>query len=138
MGNDVDHLTPLKRSELMSKVKKKDTLPEMRVRSALHKMGVRYRLNLKGLPGSPDIVMRSRGRVIFVHGCFWHRHDCRKSALPKTNIDFWRTKFQRNVERDQRNVAELTSMGWAVDVIWQCEAVQPDLLATRLIEIIGR
>lgn len=122
----------------MSKVKKKDTLPEMRVRSALHKMGVRYRLNLKGLPGSPDIVMRSRGRVIFVHGCFWHRHDCRKSALPKTNIDFWRTKFQRNVERDQRNVAELTSMGWAVDVIWQCEAVQPDLLATRLIEIIGR
>ncbi|MBD9651979.1 DNA mismatch endonuclease Vsr [Ensifer sp. ENS09] len=134
----MDHLTPLKRSELMSKVKKKDTLPEMRVRSALHKMGVRYRLNLKGLPGSPDIVMRSRGRVIFVHGCFWHRHDCRKSALPKTNIDFWRTKFQRNVERDQRNVAELTSMGWAVDVIWQCEAVQPDLLATRLIEIIGR
>lgn len=131
----MDHVTRSQRSAIMSKVQSKDTLPEMKVRKALHKMGVRYRLHRKDLPGSPDIVMRSRGRVIFVHGCFWHRHGCRKSTMPKTNVDFWLSKFERNVERDQQNIAQLRAMGWAVDVIWQCEAIQPDYLHDRLLEI---
>lgn len=131
----MDHVTQSQRSAIMSRVQSKNTLPEMKIRKALHKLGVRYRLHQKGLPGSPDIVMRSRKRVIFVHGCFWHRHGCRRSTIPKTNVDFWLAKFQRNVERDQQNVVQLTSMGWTVDVIWQCEAIQPNVLDAKLVEI---
>ncbi|WP_075853592.1 very short patch repair endonuclease [Rhizobium hainanense] len=133
----MDHVTQSQRSAIMSKVQSKNTLPEMKVRKALHKMGVRYRLHQKGLPGSPDIVMRSRSRVIFVHGCFWHRHGCRKSTVPKTNVEFWLSKFQRNVERDQENIAQLRALGWAVDIIWQCETIQPDRLHARLVDIMS-
>lgn len=128
----MDHVTVSQRSAIMSKVQSKDTLPEMKVRKALHKMGVRYRLHQKDLPGRPDIVMRSRKQIIFVHGCFWHRHGCRKSTSPKSNVEFWLSKFERNVERDRRNVEELKAQGWKVDIIWQCETSQPESLNKRL------
>lgn len=105
----------------MSKIKSKDTLPEIRIRKALWKMGHRYRLHSKHLPGKPDIVIAKYGIVIFVHGCFWHRHkNCIEASQPKTNSEYWETKISRNVERDKRNKKEIKKLGWKVIVIWEC------------------
>ena len=108
----------------MSRIRSKDTAPEIRVRSMLHKAGYRFRLHVKDLPGKPDIVLPKYKTVIFVHGCFWHRHKgCSKATTPSTNSEYWKKKFQRNVERDKQDQAELKKLGWKVIVIWECETI---------------
>ncbi len=105
----------------MSGIRGKDTRPELALRSALFAAGLRYRLHQRGLPGSPDLVFPKYRAALFVHGCFWHRHDgCRYATSPKTNSDFWRLKFEGNVSRDARNVALLGEQGWRVAIVWEC------------------
>ena len=113
----------------MSRIRGKDTVPELRVRRVLHAAGYRFRLHRKDLPGSPDIVLPRHRVVVFVHGCYWHRHSrCRLTTTPKTNVEFWRQKFDRNVERDRTVQAALEALGWHVVVIWECETRDPVLL----------
>lgn len=115
-------MTPEQRSRCMSAIKSNDTKPEMLVRKYLHGMGLRYGLHNKKLPGSPDIVLRKYKTVIFINGCFWHGHDnCRYYRLPKSNIEFWQTKINRNRERDKRDIEALRKRGWRVIVVWECE-----------------
>ena len=129
----MDRLTKQHRSWNMSRIRGKDTKPEMRVRSLLHRMGFRFRLHRKDLPGKPDIVLPAYETVIFVHGCFWHRHPgCRFAYTPKSRVDFWQTKFRRNVERHQEVEAELEELGWRVVVIWECETASEEQLQQRL------
>lgn len=121
----------------MSRVSSKHTLPEMRVRGAAHKMGLRFRLHRKDLPGRPDLVFPKHRVALFVHGCFWHRHiGCPKSSTPKSRTSYWEEKFQSNVQRDRRIEAELANLGWRVMTIWECETKHPDRLA-RALESIG-
>lgn len=106
----------------MSRIRGKDTRPELLLRRAVHRLGLRYRLHPKELPGRPDLVFPKYHAVVFVHGCFWHRHaGCSIATTPKSNVDFWRAKFEANVARDQRNVASLESLGWRVFTVWECE-----------------
>lgn len=106
----------------MSRIKNRDTRPEITVRSLLHRMGYRFRLHRKDLPGRPDIVLPKYNTIIFVHGCFWHRHkNCRFAYTPKSNIEFWTEKFNKNIRRDAENKAELERLGWNVRIIWECE-----------------
>lgn len=133
----VDLLSPERRSWLMSRVAGKHTLPEMRVRRAAHALGYRFRLHRRDLPGTPDLVFPRRKLVLFVHGCFWHRHvDCSKASTPKSRTEFWQQKFNANVERDDRNRAALKALGWRVETIWECETKSTELseLLDRLIE----
>lgn len=117
-----DVFGPEKRSAVMRRVRAKDTGPEMKVRRALTAMGARYRLHRKDLPGSPDIVMPGRRLALFVHGCFWHGHDCPRGArAPKANADYWSAKIGRNRARDLRNLSDLADRGWRCEVIWECE-----------------
>lgn len=130
----MDTLTPEKRSWNMSRVRSQDTKPELIVRSFLHHNGLRFRLHVKNLPGHPDIVLQKYKTVIFVHGCFWHRHkSCCRAAMPSTNRDYWNNKFQKNVERDKREQAELEKQGWKVIVIWECELKEA---ATKLSSVL--
>src|SRR4051812_25214837 len=110
----------------MRRVRSKDTLPEMVVRSLIHRMGYRYRLHSRDLPGTPDVVFRRVKKVIFVHGCFWHRHVCQRAALPSSNVDYWRSKQEKNSQRDRLNRASLLSAGWEVMVVWECEIRDKD------------
>lgn len=110
----------------MKSVPQKETKPEMRLRKALHWMGFRYRLHDKKLPGSPDLVFPKYKAVIFVHGCFWHRHGCKQTTTPATRKDFWRAKFDANAERDKKNVSDLESAGWRVMTVWECELKNAD------------
>ena len=122
----------------MSRVRGRDTKPEMIVRRALHAMGYRFRLHRRDLPGSPDLVLPSRSVALFVHGCFWHRHSgCRLASTPKTRTDFWLAKFQRNVARDAANEARLRELGWRVIVVWECETRSPISLEERLRKELG-
>jgi DNA mismatch endonuclease (patch repair protein) len=106
----------------MRAVKGKNTAPEMAIRRLVHRMGYRYRLHRKDLPGKPDLVFPARRKVIFIHGCFWHGHDCKRGArMPKTNREYWREKISRNQERDTENIDSLYRMGWHVMIIWECE-----------------
>lgn len=117
----VDVMSAAKRSLLMSRIRGKNTSPELKVRKALWSAGFRYRLHAKRLPGKPDMVFAKRRAVIFVHGCFWHRHDgCHYFRLPKTRTPFWDGKLLRNQERDAVNVATLVAAGWRVAVVWEC------------------
>ncbi|MER0238941.1 DNA mismatch endonuclease Vsr [Fulvimarina sp. MAC8] len=125
------------RSELMRRVRRKDTTPELAVRRALTALGVRYRLQAKDLSGRPDIVNRKRKLAIFVHGCFWHRHPgCRLASTPKTRTEFWEAKFARNVERDRKAIENLKADGWKVIVVWECETRNQDGLEKLLNESI--
>lgn len=108
------------RSIIMSKVGQKNTSPEVNLRKELHRLGLRYRLHDKKMPGSPDLVFPRFKAVIFVHGCFWHRHDCKLTTTPATNREFWLKKFDDNVVRDRRNIQALLDNGWRVAVIWEC------------------
>ena len=129
----VDTLSQAKRSWVMSRIRSKDTKPERVVRSLLHRQGFRFRLHKKDLPGKPDIVLAKYQTVIFVHGCFWHRHkDCRDATTPKTRTVFWKNKFKTNTMRDERSVAALRDLGWNVVVVWECETRQPESLLGRL------
>ena len=122
-----------KRSSVMRQVKGRDTLPELKVRRALTKLGARFRLNRKDLPGAPDIVMPGRKLAIFVHGCFWHGHDCARGARePKTNADYWRNKIGRIRERDGETRANLSALGWRTEVIWECDLKDAAALRDRL------
>ncbi|MFA7478808.1 MAG: DNA mismatch endonuclease Vsr [Acidimicrobiia bacterium] len=120
------------RSWNMSRIRSRDTLPERKLRSLLHRAGLRFRVNNTTLPGKPDIVLSRHGLVVFVHGCFWHQHqDCDLAKLPKTRTEFWREKFEKTRSRDQRAVFELESLGWRVIVIWECEIERTEELALR-------
>lgn len=128
-----DTFTKEQRSKIMSRVKSTNTKPEILVRQLLHRMGYRFRLHRKDLPGKPDIVLPRHHKVIFVHGCFWHGHEgCPRAARPTTNVDFWNTKIDRNVERDVRNRQELEVLGWEPLVIWQCQTRDIKALQIRL------
>lgn len=116
----MDTVDPKTRSKIMASVRGKDTTPELQIRKSLHQRGFRYRLHPKNLPGHPDLVLPKYRAVIFVHGCFWHRHGCHLSTTPKTRQEFWKEKFAANVERDRRVVEELRSAGWRVLTIWEC------------------
>jgi DNA mismatch endonuclease (patch repair protein) len=122
----VDTLTPSERSIRMSRIKGKDTRPELILRRVLHSLGMRYRLQGKGLPGKPDLVFPRYKTVVFVHGCFWHRHNgCKIASMPKSNTQFWAEKFSKNVARDMRTSSLLKSLGWRVIVVWECEVISP-------------
>jgi DNA mismatch endonuclease, patch repair protein len=126
----MDNLKPQQRSELMRRVPNKNTKPERRVRRVLHAIGLRFRLHRKNLPGQPDIVLPKYKTVVFVHGCFWHRHrKCRLASCPKENCDFWEKKFTGNMARDRRNKRDLTRLGWKWIVIWECQTKMPEKLA---------
>lgn len=122
----------------MAKIRGAHTQPERRVRSLLHSLGLRFRLHQAALPGRPDIVLRRHGTVVFVHGCFWHRHAaCRGATTPKTNRGFWQRKFRANVRRDAGNQRDLRAAGWRVVVVWECELARPKRLAARLRRLFG-
>ena len=107
--------------------------PEMAVRRLIHRLGYRYRLHRRDLPGTPDLVFGSRRAVVFVHGCFWHQHDCRDGRVPSSNRDYWEPKLARNVERDARVRGELEALGWRLLVVWECEAKDEMALTERLV-----
>jgi len=128
-----DVFSKKKRSWIMGRVKGRDTKPEILVRSIVHRMGYRFRIHCKDLPGNPDIVLPRHRKVIFVHGCFWHGHKgCPRSERPSTNKKFWNTKLDRNVERDKRLRRTLRRMGWKIFVVWECETRAPDTLLRKL------
>ena len=122
-----------KRSEIMSRIRGRDTEPEMIVRRIAHGLGFRFRLHRRDLPGSPDLVFPRHRAVIMVHGCFWHRHPgCKYASTPKTRVGFWERKFAGNVVRDRRNETELHELGWRVMVIWECETKDHESVASRI------
>lgn len=129
-----DIVSPERRSAIMRSVRHKNTSPEILVRQAAHRLGLRFRLHHSSLPGRPDLVMWKWRTVVFVNGCFWHRHTgCKRTTTPKSNIEFWEKKFQDNAARDVANYARLTAMGWRVIVIWQCEARTPELARAAIL-----
>ena len=128
-----DTVSPEVRSQIMAKVKSKGMKPELRVRKLLHRLGFRYRLHRSDLPGRPDLVFPARRKVIFVNGCFWHRHDdCPKARVPATNRDYWLAKLERNYNRDRRNIALLQEQGWSVMTVWECQLRDIPAAAERL------
>ena len=129
----MDRLTPKHRSWNMSRIRSRNTVPERLVRSLLHRMGYRFRLHVRDLPGRPDIVLPGRRTVVMVHGCYWHRHPgCGLAYTPKSNREFWEAKFRENVKRDKRQSCQLLALGWHVITVWECETKQPEALAKRL------
>jgi len=138
VSETTDVYGPEKRSAVMRRVKGRDTTPEMTVRRALTRLGARYRLHRKDLPGNPDVVMPGRKLALFVHGCFWHGHDCaRGSRVPKQNRDYWVAKVARNVARDARSAESLAALGWGVETIWECELKDAAALDARLRGLLG-
>ena len=133
-----DPLSTDRRSWNMSQIKGKNTKPEVLVRKFLHSHGYRFRIHRKDLPGKPDIVLPKYKTVIFVHGCFWHRHEnCKYSSTPKTHTEFWEEKFRRNIERDRQNIANLESLGWRVIIVWECEVKDLSYRETLLDKLSG-
>lgn len=132
-----DTRTPAQRSRIMAAVGTKDTGPELAVRRALHRLGYRFRLHRRDLPGRPDIVFPSRRLVIFVHGCYWHGHGCSNGRPPKSNESYWGPKIDENRARDARNAAALDSLGWTVRTIWQCELKDAARLDSYLDRLVG-
>ena len=129
----MDTVTRQRRSEIMSRVRPTDTRPEMIVRRLVHGLGYRYRLHGQKLPGRPDLVFAARGKVIFVHGCFWHRHPgCRLARMPKSRVDFWRAKLDGNRERDLVKQRALTELGWQWLVLWECQLNDPASVRERV------
>ena len=133
-----DTRTPDQRRRIMQSVKTENTGPERNVRRLLHRLRYRYRLHAKGLPGRPDIVFPSRKAAIFVNGCFWHGHGCRKGKPPKSRLEYWGPKLQANRRRDTAKAAELRSLGWRTLTVWQCEVKDAKKLAPKLIKFIDR
>lgn len=132
-----DIVAPRRRSELMAGIRARDTAPELSVRRIAHRMGLRFRLHRKDLPGRPDLVFSRHRLVVFVHGCFWHQHDgCRFAHVPKSRVAFWVDKFAKNVARDRRNIESLHDLGWRVGVIWECETGNEDAVRIRLARLV--
>lgn len=128
----MDTISSEERSALMSRIRSKNTLPEMAVRSILHRLGYRFRLHRKDLPGLPDIVLPRHRKIVLVHGCFWHGHTCRLASKPKSNETYWSTKIQANRARDARNLKALTQQGWTVLELWECEVRKLEGIEERL------
>ena len=131
----MDTLSPIQRSERMRRIRGKDTKPEIRLRKLIHGMGYRYRLHGRDLPGVPDLVFRSRKMVIFLHGCFWHRHPdpaCKLARLPKSRLDFWEPKLTTNAWRDECNNNRLAALGWRILTVWECELNGQEKLKNRI------
>jgi DNA mismatch endonuclease (patch repair protein) len=133
----MDTLSKSQRSALMSRIHSKDTRPELIVRTLMHRLGYRFRLHRRDLPGRPDIVLPAHGKVILVHGCFWHGHGCHLSSNPKSNQSYWNPKIARNRARDRENLAALKSSGWEVLELWECEIVRNELLADELLHFMN-
>lgn len=134
----VDTLTREQRSERMALVKGRDTKPEILVRSIAHRLGYRFRLHRKDLPGTPDLVFPRLHRVVFVHGCFWHRHEnCRLARLPKSRREFWLPKLAANRKRDREKLAKLRRSGWKPMVVWECQLRDLELVRGRLAKFLG-
>ena len=139
MSPSTDVFDKVQRSAVMRRVKGRDTTPEMKVRRALTRIGARYRLHRKDLPGSPDVVMPGRRLALFVHGCFWHGHDCARGArVPKQNRDYWVAKVDRNRARDVRSREALEALGWRVETIWECDLKDAAVLDERLSALLRR
>jgi len=135
---EMDRVSPEKRSAMMAGIRGKDTTPELRVRRAAHALGYRFRLHRRDLPGSPDLVFPRFRKVILVHGCYWHRHPaCRFAYTPRSNTAFWKHKFEGNMERDRRTLAELQQLGWDALVIWECTTYNLDDLKRRIVSHLG-
>ncbi|WP_230025882.1 very short patch repair endonuclease [Massilia sp. Bi118] len=129
----MDRITSAERSAQMSLVKSKNTGPELLVRRLVHSLGYRYRLHGAKLPGKPDLVFSKRKKVVFVHGCFWHRHaGCKKATTPATRLDYWLPKFERTVERDQQSLERLSALGWSALIVWECDLKDLNALGQRL------
>lgn len=129
----MDVFSKKKRSWIMSRVRGRDTKPELKIRSLVHRMGFRFRLGNRELPGNPDLKLPRLKKVIFVHGCFWHGHkNCSRAKLPATNVRFWKEKIAKNALRDSKNIRELRTLGWKSLVIWQCELNNTSKIQTRL------
>lgn len=131
----MDTVTPEQRSDIMRRIRSKNTKPELALRRLLRELGIRYRLH-GALPGSPDIVIRKQKKAIFIHGCFFHQHSCKNGRMPKSNQEFWRQKFERNRERDARNLADLERLGWSALVVWECELKDEIGVRDRLIQFL--
>lgn len=136
----MDALSREQRSRLMARVGRRDTRPELVVRRLVRFLGYRFRPYKKGLPGTPDLVFVSRSKVIFVHGCFWHRHQCKRATTPASNRRFWKKKFKANVIRDRRQRRALRAMGWDVLTVWECQSYRTNLasLQKRIKKFLGR
>jgi DNA mismatch endonuclease (patch repair protein) len=132
-----DTRTKQQRRRIMQAVKTKDTGPEIIVRRALHREGYRYSLHQSDLPGKPDIVFPRKKKAIFVHGCFWHGHNCKKGKAPKSRLDYWGPKLKANRQRDARRLAELKALGWQVLTVWQCETIDIKALMPKLIAFVN-
>ena len=132
-----DNRTQQQRSANMRAVRGRNTAPELLIRSTLHRLGYRFRLHRRDLPGTPDIVLPGRRRAIFVHGCFWHGHECPRGSLPTSNLDFWRPKIAKNRERDASAQDHLHQQGWGVLTVWECETKDKDRLTERLRRFLG-
>ena len=133
-----DTISSEARSAVMRRVKSKNTAPEMRVRSRLHRLGYRYRLHRRDLPGTPDLVFPSRKTVVFIHGCFWHGHPCKRGLRPPaTNAEYWRAKIARNQARDLGALAKLGELGWKVVTVWECELKDMDSAMARVAGELG-
>ncbi len=133
-----DVLTKEQRRLCMSRIRGKDTKPEMVVRRMLHALGYRYRLHRRDLPGCPDLVFPGRRKIIFVHGCFWHRHRCKYGLVtPATRPEFWKKKLEGNRARDTRVRKELRRLGWQVLVVWECQIRKPDAMIKRVVDFLG-
>lgn len=133
-----DNLTPEQRRFNMSRIRSTNTRPEMLVRSLVHRLGYRFRLHRRDLPGKPDVIFPSRRKVVFVHGCFWHMHDCRFGLVkPKSNADYWQNKRLSTVERDKNHVAALRDSGWQVLIVWECEVRNPEKLRDKLLNFLS-
>ncbi len=134
----MDTVDAATRSRMMSRIRGKDTRPELAVRRIAHGLGYRFRLHRRDLPGTPDLVFPGRRKVVFVHGCYWHRHPgCRHATTPSSNTDFWMAKFDRNVERDAEAVKRLKALGWDPLAIWECETKSEDVIAAVLDRHLG-
>jgi DNA mismatch endonuclease (patch repair protein) len=134
----MDILTPVQRSANMAKIRPNDTAPELAVRRSLHRMGCRFRLHRRDLPGKPDVVLPRHRKIFLIHGCFWHRHPgCRFAYVPKSRVEFWASKFRRNVGRDRDVLKALEAHGWTVHIIWECETRDAVVLNQRLREVLG-
>ena len=133
----IDTVDPERRSEIMGRVRNKDTKPEMIVRRITHRLGYRYRLHCDKLPGRPDLVFPARKKVIFVHGCYWHRHEgCDQTRTPKSRVRFWIKKFDSNVARDRVNRGKLALLGWEVLVVWECETENTEAVAEKVVKFL--
>ncbi|MGA7697418.1 MAG: DNA mismatch endonuclease Vsr [Candidatus Sulfotelmatobacter sp.] len=135
----MDTISPVRRSENMRRIKSKGMKPELAVRTMVHRMGYRYRLHSRDLPGKPDLVFRTRKKVIEVRGCFWHQHlGCREAHIPKSSTSYWLPKLARNKQRDKANCKRLRALGWRVLVVWECEVDDAKHLSATLRKFLGR